>query len=130
MNRLTFGSFQLKENTLKDMNVSIIAWSRYFNELTRIKFKANKKSSIARQQRLDFLDGLSDYIKTRKTKKFYILELLDSKTIIKLPLNMPNLLEVVTNHLLLMIVPSVYAMTNANELMAETIGFLAEGREK
>ena len=113
----------------KRYNRFLNSWSRYFNELTRLRVRQNVKSSIAQQQRLDFLDGLSDYIKIRKTKKFHILELLDSNKKIQIPSRLNNSVEIFSNYLLLMVVPSLYGFANPQEFMAETIAFLAEDKK-
>ena len=98
------------------------SWTRYFNELNRLRFKPNQSSKVSLQQREDFVDGLSDYIKVKKLKKSYQLEILNTGKKYRFPTY-----EALSNMLLLMIAPSHYSLTDSWELMAETIQFIAIG---
>ena len=98
------------------------SWTRYFNELNRLRFNPNQSPKVSLQQREDFVDGLSDYIKVKKYKKYYQLEVLNTRKKYKF-----HTYEALSNMLLLMIVPSQYALTDTWELMAETIQFIATG---
>ena len=98
------------------------SWTRYFNELNRLRYNPKVSSKVSLQQREDFVDGISDYVKVRKMKKYYELEVLETKKKYKFPSY-----ESLSNMILLMIVPSAYALSMPWELMAETMQFIATG---
>jgi len=103
-------------------------WTRYFNELSRIGMFGvvgnPNYSNISRQQKEDFLDGLSDFIKIKKLKNGYKVHFLQSK--IK-PMFFPTI-DSLCATMIQFLTPSNYGMSNPYELMAEVISMLALGQ--
>ena len=83
-----------------------------------------RQSKVSIQQREDFMDGISDYVEVKKMKKYYKFNVLNKRRIYKSPSY-----EALCNQIVLMMVPSAYALTDPWELMAETMAFLASGEK-
>jgi hypothetical protein len=103
-------------------------WTRYFNELSRIGMFGvignPNSSNIARQQKEDFLDGLSDFIKIKKLKNGYKVHFLQSNM---KPMFFPTI-DSLCATMIQFLTPSNYGMSHPYELMAEVISMLALGQ--
>lgn len=102
-------------------------WTRYYNELSRIGMLGNYSRSdvIASQQREDFIEGLSDYIKVVPQKKFYKLVFLKNRM---KPMFFYSK-ESMCRELVKMLTPTPYSMSNSIEFMAEVISMLSLGQK-
>ena len=104
------------------------SWTRYFNELSRLgqmgQIGDPYRTNISRQQKEDFIEGLSDFIKVKKLKNGYRVDFLQSKLDnMFFPTKDSMCLEMVR-----LLTPTRYSMQNPVEFMAEVISMLALGQ--